>query len=86
MSLHEPASIVSVTDKVRPVAIGAPVTAVHFLGDVAAFVGAEENVALVSGGGEISRVAVHNGGILCVASDGERIVMGGDEGKIVALV
>ena len=26
------ASIVSVTDKVRPVAIGAPVIAVHFLG------------------------------------------------------
>src|SRR5947209_8690400 len=79
------ASIVSVTDKVRPVTIGAPVIAVHFLGERAAFVGAEENVALVSGTGEIARVAVHGGGILCVASDGERIVMGGDEGKVVAL-
>ena len=79
------ASIVSVTDKVRPVAIGAPVIAVHFLGDKAAFVGAEENVALVGGAGEISRVAVHSGGILCVASDGGRIVMGGDDGKLVAL-
>src|SRR5882672_836512 len=79
------ASIVSVTDKVRPVAIGAPVIAVHFLGDKAAFVGAEENVALVNGAGDISRVAVHGGGILCVASDGERIVMGGDDGKLVAL-
>ncbi|MEA2820908.1 MAG: hypothetical protein QOJ86_2912 [Bradyrhizobium sp.] len=79
------ASIVSVTDKVRPVAIGAPVIAVHFLGERAAFVGAEENVALVSGAGEIARVAVHSGGILCVASDGERIVMGGDDGKLVAL-
>jgi WD40 repeat protein len=85
MSLNEPASIVSVTDKVRPVAIGAPVIAVHFLGDNAAFVGAEEKVALVSGAGEIARVAVHGGGILCVASDGERIVMGGDDGKVVAL-
>src|ERR1700676_1431847 len=81
----ESASIVSVTDKVRPVAIGMPVTAVHFLGDRAAFVGAEENVALVSGQGEISPVAVHAGGILCAASDGERIVMGGDDGKLVAL-
>src|SRR3981189_3097727 len=85
MSLNEPASIVSVTDKVRPVAVGSPVIAVHFLGDKAAIVGAEENVALVSGSGDISRVAVHGGGILCVASDGERIVMGGDDGKLVSL-
>jgi WD40 repeat protein len=85
MSFNEPASIVSVTDKVRPVALGAPAIAVHFLGERAAFVGAEENVALVSGTGEIARVAVHSGGILCVASDGERIVMGGDDGKVVAL-
>jgi hypothetical protein len=43
------ASIISVTDKVCPVAIGMPVTSVHFLGDHAAFVGAEESVAMVSG-------------------------------------
>jgi WD40 repeat protein len=79
------ASIVSVTDRVRPLAIGMAVTSVHFLGDTAAFVGAEENVALVSGAGEISQVAVHGGGILCAASDGMRIVMGGDDGKLVAL-
>src|SRR4051812_38906208 len=79
------ASIVSVTEKVRPVAIGAPVIAVHFLGDKAVFVGAEESVALVDGAGDIARIAVHGGGILCVVSDGERIVMGGDDGKVVAL-
>src|SRR5882757_6162970 len=79
------ASIVSVTDKVRPVAIGAPVIAAHFIGEHAAFIGAEENVALVSGAGDIARVAAHGGGILCVASDGERIVMGGDDGKLVVL-
>jgi WD40 repeat protein len=81
----ESASIVSVTDRVRPVAIGMPVTAVHFLGDTAAFVGAEESVFLVSGEGEISSVPVHGGGILCAASDGTRIVMGGDDGKLVTL-
>jgi WD40 repeat protein len=81
----ESASIVSVTDKVRPVAIGAPLTAAHFLGDNAAFVGAEENVFIVGGGGEVSPVSVHGGGILCAASDGARIVMGGDDGKLVAL-
>jgi WD40 repeat protein len=82
---RDSASIVSVTDKVRPVTIGAPVMSVHFLGEKAAFVGAEESVALVSGAGDISRVAVHGGGILCAASDGGRIVMGGDDGKVVSL-
>ena len=79
------ASIVSVTDRVRPLAIGTPVTSVHFLGEVAAFVGAEESVFLVSADGAISPVAVQSGGILCAASDGSRIVMGGDDGKLVAL-
>jgi WD40 repeat protein len=89
MSEFEPsadsASIVSVTDKVRPLAIGAPVIAVHFLGDKTAFLGAEENIVLVDGAGEISRVATHSGGILCVTTDGNRIVTGGDDGKVVAL-
>jgi WD40 repeat protein len=81
----ESASIVSVTDRVRPLQLGMSVTSVHFLGDQAAFVGAEENVAMVSGEGEISRIAVHSGGILCAASDATRLVMGGDDGKLVAL-
>ena len=81
----EPGPIASVTDRVRRLAIGMPVTAVHFLGDVAAFVGAEENVALVSATGEISQTPVHSGGILCAVSDGARIVMGGDDGKLVSL-
>jgi WD40 repeat protein len=79
------ASIVSVTDRVRPVKIGMPVTSVHFLGDNTAFVGAEESVALVSGQSEVSHVPVHSGGILCAASDRDRIVMGGDDGNLVAL-
>src|SRR5580700_10505050 len=72
----ESASIISVTDQVRAVKIGAPVTSVHFLGPRAAFVGAEENVSLVSGEGEISRVTVHAGGILCAASRWPRGVVG----------
>ena len=78
-------SIVSVTDKVRPVNIGAPVTSVHFLGDKAAFVGAEENVYLVNAQGDVSPVAVQSGGILCATTDGTRLVMGGDDGKLVTL-
>jgi WD40 repeat protein len=79
------ASIISVTDRVRRVAIGRAVTSVHFLGETAAFVGAEENVAMVSADGEISPVTVHGGAILCAACDGDHIVMGGDDGKLVAL-
>jgi WD40 repeat protein len=80
---HE--SIASVTDRVRRVSIGAPVIAAHFLGDRAAFVEAEENVTLVDGEAELSRIAVHSGAVLSVAADGNRVVMGGDDGKLVAL-
>ena len=79
------ASIVSVTDRVKPVALGMVVTSVHFLGNRAAFVGGEENVAFVDAKGEITKVAVHSGGILSTASDGKRLVMGGDDGKVVSL-
>jgi WD40 repeat protein len=79
------ASIASVTEKVRAVALGAAVTSVHFLGDRAAFVGAEESVFFADGQGEITAVATHGGGILCAVSDGSRIVMGGDDGRLVAL-
>src|SRR5258708_11988631 len=78
-------SIASITDRVRPLAIGMPVTAIHFLGDTAVFVGREENGVVVSAAGEISTVAIHGGAILGAASDGERIVTGGDDGKVVAL-
>src|SRR5215213_4591336 len=80
-----PSSIVSVTDRVRPVEIGVPVTSVHFVGERAAFVGAEENVFLVNGDGAISAVGVHGGAILCASADGARLVTGGDDGKLVAL-
>lgn len=80
----EEASIVSVTDRVTKVALNGPASAVHFLGDVAAFVGTEENVTLATGG-DTNVVVVHGGGILCSTSDGKRVVMGGDDGKLVSL-
>jgi WD40 repeat protein len=81
----EGAPVVSLTDRVKPVAIGTAVTSVHFLGDRAAFVGAEENVSLVDAEGAVSKVATHGGGILCAVSDGKRLITGGDDGKVVAL-
>src|SRR3981189_2731161 len=81
----EGATIASITDKVRPLAVGMQVTSVHFLGETAVFVGAEESAAIAGADGEISRVDIHGGAILCATSDGTRIVTGGDDGKVVAL-
>jgi WD40 repeat protein len=81
----ESPSIASITDRVRPLAVGMAVTSIHFLGDTAVFVGAEEHAALVNDAGDISPVAIHSGAILCAASDGARIVTGGDDGRLVAL-
>src|ERR1700758_1465096 len=78
-------SIVSLTDRVKPVALGGAVTSVHFLGDRAAFVGAEESVSMVDAEGAILKIATHGGGILCAVSDGKRLITGGDDGKVVAL-
>lgn len=80
-----PASIASVTDRVRPVKPAMAVTAVYFIGDVAIFIGAEESVALVDDKGNVTTAPIHAGAILCVASDGKRIVTGGDDGRVVAL-
>src|SRR3954468_20049817 len=78
-------SIASITDQVRRLAVRMPTTSVYFLGDTAVFVGVEENAALVNEAGEVSKVAIHGGAVLCAASDGKRIVTGGDDGKVVAL-
>jgi len=87
MSSFEPsgASVASVTDRVLKVELKAPATAVHFIGDVAAFVSGEESVVLVDGAGAGTEVAVHGGGILCSVSDGRRLVTGGDDGKVVVV-
>jgi WD40 repeat protein len=79
-----PDRIASVADRARLIAAAAPVVAAHFLGDVPVFVLGEEALLFVPRGGEPERVAVHGGGILAMASDGERILTGGDDGKVVA--
>ncbi len=85
MSLNETASIVSITDRVRNVALTTPASAVHFLGEVAAFVSSEETVQFVRAAGDVVPVAVHAGGILCSATDGRRVVIGSDDGKVLAV-
>jgi WD40 repeat protein len=74
----------SVTDRTRHVAAGAPVVGACFLGATAVFVLGDEALLFATGRGDHQRVAVHGGGILAAADDGERIVTGGDDGKVVA--
>src|SRR5271169_5513012 len=74
--------IPALADRVRPIAAGATVAGVHFLGPTPVFVLGEE--ALLFAGGEERRVAIHAGGILASTSDGIRIVTGGDDGTLVA--
>jgi WD40 repeat protein len=77
-------NIASVVERTRPVTLGAPVVDVRFLGDTAGFVLGEETVVLLSRQGEERRVATHGGAILCTAADNDRIITGGDDGKVMA--
>jgi WD40 repeat protein len=70
--------------RTRKIVPGGLVAAVHFLKDTAAFVFGEEALLLVAPNGEQRRVAVHAGGILAAACDGQRLVTGGDDGKVTA--
>src|SRR5258708_33656691 len=74
----------SVTDRTRHVGAGARVVGACFLGSAAVFALGDEALLFVAGNGDPQRVVVHGGGILAAASDGERIVTGGDDGKVVA--
>jgi len=77
------ADTVSIADRTHPVTASAPVVAAHFLRHTAVFVLGEEAMLFVEPGGEPRRVAVHDGAILATAADRQRIVTGGDDGKVV---
>jgi WD40 repeat protein len=72
----------SLADRVRPVAAGATIVGAHFLGRTPVFVLGEEMLLFAGETGE-RRVIVHAGGILASASDGKRIITGGDDGTLV---
>jgi WD40 repeat protein len=78
------ADTVSVVDRTHPVAAGAPVVAAHFLGHTAVFALGDEAMLFVEPNGEPRRVAMHDGAILATVADDERIVSGGDDGKVMA--
>ena len=76
--------IPSVADRTKHVAAGAPVVGVCLLKSTAVFVLGDEALLFVPGNGDPQRVVVHGGAILTAATDRERIVTGGDDGKVVA--
>jgi WD40 repeat protein len=78
------AQTTSIADRAHPVAAGAPVVAAHFLGHAAIFVLGDEAMLLVEPKGEPRRIPAHDGAILATAGDNERVVSGGDDGKVVA--
>ncbi len=77
------APIPSLADRARAIAAGGPVVGVHFFGTTPVFVLGEEHLLFAPEGGE-QQVKVHAGAILASASDGIRIVTGGDDGTLVA--
>ena len=76
------APIPSLADRVRSLDAGAPVVGVHFLGQTPVFVLGEETLLFADE--PERRIPIHAGGILASVSDGEHIVTGGDDGKLVA--
>ena len=82
----EAPSIASITDKVRALPVGMPVSVDLFPRRYRGVCRRRgKRRVMVNEAGEVSTVAVHGGAILCAASDGKRIVTGGDDGKVVAL-
>jgi len=70
----------------RRLALGAAATSAHWLGDTAVFTLGDGAAAAASREGEMRRVQIHEGAILCASAhpDGKRIVTGGDDGRLKA--
>jgi len=76
-------SVSSLADRVRMLDAGGTVVGVHVLGSTPVFVLGEEALLFAGKGGE-RRAAIHAGAILSSAADPERIVTGGDDGRVIA--
>ena len=78
------AALTSLAEQILPVAAGAEVTRLGWLGRDAAFVLADGEILLADGGAS-RRVAAHpDAAILVASSDGRRVLTGGDDGRVVA--
>jgi WD40 repeat protein len=77
------APLPSLADRARPVEAAATIVGVHFFKQTPVFVLGEEALLFAAVEG-VRRAAIHAGAILASAADGERIVTGGDVGKLMA--
>jgi len=68
----------------RRLALGAPATAAHWIGDAALFALGDGGVCLARREGELIRIQAHDGAILCAAraADGAHVLTGGDDGRL----
>lgn len=77
-------AIRSLTEAVQPLAAGAPVTALCWLGPTAAL-GLGDGAVLLAKDDATHRVEAHpDGAVLALATDGKRVLTGGDDGRVVA--
>lgn len=74
---------VSLREHVVPVEAGAHVIGAHWLKSTLALALADGRVLRWTDG-VLDSTEVHAGGILCTCSDGERLITGGDDGRVVA--
>ncbi|MBM3625593.1 MAG: WD40 repeat domain-containing protein, partial [Alphaproteobacteria bacterium] len=74
----------TLVDKVETIALGEPVAAAAFLGGAPVFALADGTLHF-GDGAEERRIPVHeDAAILVAAQDGDRLVTGGDDGRVVA--
>jgi WD40 repeat protein len=83
--MSDQAQTVSVTDRVRAVAVGHTVGSVYYLGETACFVGTDEAVSLASDDASVKRIDAASGAILSSVSDGARAILGCDDGRVIAV-
>jgi len=71
----------------RRLALGAPATGCHWIGEHALFALGDGAVLAAAREGEAQRFAAHDGAILCAAPhpDGRRLLTGGDDGRLNAI-
>jgi WD40 repeat protein len=74
----------SVVDRTRLLMAEMPIVGAHVLDDTAVFVLGEQELLFASPDGEERRIPVHGGGILSSTLAKDRIITGGDDGKVVA--
>jgi WD40 repeat protein len=75
---------VSLREHVVPIEAGEHVVGAYWLKQSLALALADGRV-LSWRDGEASALAAHSGGLLCAAGDGERLISGGDDGRVVVI-